>query len=316
MLNSHKKGIVAEVTVPFLWKYRGRGSKEGGGVVGRNKDKQNEAEKLYRAGEKLVDIAHKLDVPEGTVRRWKSTYKWGSEKSERSDAKKSERSLLKNKKNRSKKVPLAAEVEELSENGELTDKQRLFCIYYIKSFNATKAYHKAYKCSYETAMTNGPRMLRNAQVKSTIESLKQSRLNRELLSEDDIFQKYMDIAFADMTDYMEFGNREITTLDEETGKLVKKRVNYISIKDSNEVDGTLISEISKIKGDVKVKLADRMQALKWLSDHMDIATAEQKAKLAILRAKVNEGGTDEIEDDGFLEALKGTAAEDWSDEED
>jgi phage terminase small subunit len=159
-------------------------------------------------------------------------------------------------------------------------------------------------------------MLRNAQVKSTIESLKQSRLNRELLSEDDIFQKYMDIAFADMTDYMEFGNREITTLDEETGKLVKKRVNYISIKDSNEVDGTLISEISKIKGDVKVKLADRMQALKWLSDHMDIATAEQKAKLAILRAKVNEGGTDEIEDDGFLEALKGTAAEDWSDEED
>jgi phage terminase small subunit len=159
-------------------------------------------------------------------------------------------------------------------------------------------------------------MLRNVKVKSEIENLKQGRLNRELLSEDDIFQKYMDIAFADMTDYVDFGSSKIKQLDTETGKMTTKTVNYVNIRDSEEVDGTLISEISHVKGEVKVKLADRMNALKWLADHMDIATAEQKAKLAILRAKVNEGGTDEIEDDGFLEALKGTAAEDWADEED
>jgi phage terminase small subunit len=308
----HGKSIVAAVAVLFSWKYKRRNGKEGGGVVGRNKDKQNEAEKLYKAGEKLVDIAHKLDVPEGTIRSWKNRLDWDC------NVAKKKRNVAKEKKTnkKSKKEPLAAEVEELSENGELTDKQRLFCIYYIKSFNATKAYQKAYKCSYDTAAAVSYRMLENVGVKKEIQRLKQSRLNRELLSEDDIFQKYMDIAFADMTDYLEFGNRETETLDEATGKMVKKRVNYISIKDSNEVDGTSISEISKIKGDVKVKLADRMQALKWLSDHMDIATAEQKAKLAILRAKVNEGDTDEIEDDGFLEALKGTAAEDWSDEED
>lgn len=49
-----------------------------------------EAEKMYRSGMKLVDIAKKLDVPEGTVRRWKSTQKWddkGKGKSERSDRK-------------------------------------------------------------------------------------------------------------------------------------------------------------------------------------------------------------------------------------
>jgi phage terminase small subunit len=159
-------------------------------------------------------------------------------------------------------------------------------------------------------------MLRNAQIKSEIENLKQGRLNRELLSEDDIFQKYMDIAFADMTDYLDFGSSKIRLLDTETGKMTTKTVNYVSIRDSNEVDGTIISEVSQVKGEVKVKLADRMQALKWLADHMDIATAEQKAKLAILRAKANEGGTEEVMDDGFLEALKGTAAEDWSDEED
>jgi hypothetical protein len=51
-----------------------------------------EAEKLFHGGMKLVDIAKKLGVPEGTVRRWKSTQKWDGEKktkkNERSETKK------------------------------------------------------------------------------------------------------------------------------------------------------------------------------------------------------------------------------------
>lgn len=49
---------------------------------------------------------------------------------------------------------------------------------------------------------------------------------------------------------------------------------------------------------------------------------EQKARIEQIRAqtevaklKTQTGDNDEIEDDGFLEALKGTAAEDWKDEE-
>lgn len=48
-----------------------------------------EAEKLYNSGMKLVDIAKKLGVPAGTVRRWKSTQGWGDapkkKESERSE---------------------------------------------------------------------------------------------------------------------------------------------------------------------------------------------------------------------------------------
>ena len=51
-----------------------------------------QAEAMYRKGIKLVEIASQLNLPEGTVRRWKSTYKWGSErslnKSERSQRRK------------------------------------------------------------------------------------------------------------------------------------------------------------------------------------------------------------------------------------
>ena len=47
-----------------------------------------QARAMYLEGQKLVEIASQLNLPEGTVRRWKSTHKWESERSER----KSERS--------------------------------------------------------------------------------------------------------------------------------------------------------------------------------------------------------------------------------
>lgn len=51
-----------------------------------------QAKELYLKGLKLVEIASQLSLPEGTVRRWKSTYKWDNERSdknsERSDKKK------------------------------------------------------------------------------------------------------------------------------------------------------------------------------------------------------------------------------------
>ena len=59
-----------------------------------------------------------------------------------------------------------------------------------------------------------------------------------------------------------------------------------------------------------IKLADRMKALAWLSDHMDLATAEQKARIAALKAKLPDD-KEEIQDDGFIEALKGMVKDIW-----
>ncbi|MCC3395009.1 terminase [Clostridiales bacterium AHG0011] len=50
-----------------------------------------QAEAMYRKGIKLVEIASQLNLPEGTVRRWKCTHKWDNERSD----KKSERSQRK-----------------------------------------------------------------------------------------------------------------------------------------------------------------------------------------------------------------------------
>ncbi len=75
------------------------------------------------------------------------------------------------------------------------------------------------------------------------------------------------------------------------------------MKESSEVDGTLITEISQGKDGVKVKLADRMKALQWLSDHKDMATAEQRARIAQIKAQTDKltGNNSEIEDTEEIE---------------
>lgn len=50
----------------------------------RKPDKRiREAKEMFLKGARLVDISAKLNVPEGTVRRWKSTHKWDSERSDK-----------------------------------------------------------------------------------------------------------------------------------------------------------------------------------------------------------------------------------------
>lgn len=271
--------------------------------MARAPDKRIEqAKEMYLQGQKLVEIASQLNLPEGTVRRWKCTHKWENERSD----KKSERS---EKKKVKKKKAAESEVEQVIENSDLTDKQRLFCICYIRSFNATKAYQKAYEVDYLTAAANGPRMLGNARVKKEILRLKKERLNREFLSESDIFQKYMDIAFADITDYLKFGTEEVPVMaiygpvkikDPETGeeKQLTKTVNTVHFKESSGVDGTILAEVRQGKDGASIKLSDRMKALQWLSDHMDMGTEEQKAKIAQIKAQTDKitGNNQEIED--------------------
>lgn len=270
-----------------------------------------QAEAMFLAGKKLVEIANELNLPEGTVRRWKSTYKWESERSEI----KSERSEKKANVRKEKKKAVAEEVMQVIENPDLTDKQRLFCVRYVRCFNATKSYQKAYGSSYETAMVEGCKLLRNPKVRDEITRLKQNRMNREMLDEHDIFQKYMDIAFSDITDYVDFGREEVQVMGafgpvqvdnpNGDGKIpLMKTINSVRFHESDAVDGTLITEVKQGKDGASIKLADRMKALEWIADHMDMATEEQRARIAQVKAQTDKltGNNQEIED---LEEIEG-----------
>lgn len=264
----------------------------------------------YLKGMKYKEIAEKYGVTINTVKSWKTRYKWSKDGKKSVHTKTGKVCTQKTDKNNVKKEAIAEAVEQVIENTELTDKQRLFCVLYVKCFNATKAYQKAYEVDYNTAASIGYRLLENDGVKKEIQRLKKNRLNREMLDESDIFQKYMDIAFSDVTDFVEFGQEDVPVMavygpvqvkDEETGekKTLTKKVNVVRFKDSSEVDGTLIAEVKQGKDGASIKLPDRMKALEWLAEHMYMATEEQRARIENIKAKTEQikgSGQDETED--------------------
>ena len=285
------------------------------------RDQAFEIYKKHEGNISLVEIANQLNVSDGTVRGWKSKDKWEQKLNGTfQDEPKKKRNVPKGKSPPRKEIveePLY-EVALVMKNPEITDKQGLFCLYMIKYFNAAKAYQRAYDCSYNTAMVNGPRLLRNAHIQEEIKQLKQAKLNRAMLEPGDVFQKYMDIAFSDITDYVEFGHEDVPIITkkgilfDENGKMITEKVSYVHLNDSMDIDGTLITEVKQGKDGIAFKLADKMKALQWLADHMDLATEEQRAKIALLKVKVTSDDEEDVqEDDGFIDALKGQVNEIW-----
>lgn len=222
------------------------------------------AEADYISGMKYQNIADKYNVSINTVKSWKKRYAWSRKKG----AHKNERGCTQNKEDAGTgKGSVAEEVREVIENNDLTDKQRLFCVLYTRCFNATKAYQKAYGVNYETAASLAYRLMKNDGVKKEITRLKQNRMNREMLSEEDIVQMYIDILYADIKDYID-AKRNMIDL---SGPLA---------------DGRLIKKVSFGKTD-SIELMDKGAALKWLSEHMNLATEKQKAEIELLRAKIS-----------------------------
>ena len=222
---------------------------------------QKMAEKMYKAGIPLVEIAKKLGKPDGTIRRWKSTQNWDGEKLN-VRGKKTERSVAKKKKvedtpDEDKKE----EIEDILKKSALDERKLKFCIYYAKTFNATDAYQWAYGCSREAAGVSGCRLLKNPNIQKQVKELKTGELTKAMLEKSDIVEKYIKIAFSDIGSYIEKA---------ENGEVIFRNL--------KETDTTLIKEIKNTKYGVSIKLEDRSGALKWLAEHYDLMTETESPR--------------------------------------
>lgn len=130
----------------------------------------------------------------------------------------------------------------------------MFCQLFVSSFNATQSYLKVYECDYNTAMANGCKLLGITKIKQEIERLKREKNKSFLVGPDDVLEKMMRIAFSDIKHFMDWG------IDEDG-------INYVNFKNSNIVDGDLISEVKKGKDGNSIKLEDRQKALEWLANY-------------------------------------------------
>ena len=62
---------------------------------------------------------------------------------------------------------------------------------------------------------------------------------------------------------------------------------YVHLKNANEVDGTIVSEVKKGKDGVSVKLVDKMAVLAMLSKYTDLLNDEQLKRLREEKLKVD-----------------------------
>ena len=274
----------------------------------------DKAYELYKNGTKLVDIADQLGKPEGTIRRWKNTYDWDSERSD-SKANESERS---EKKKRTVQIVADEGTKETLENADLTAEQQMFCIYYSKSFNATQSYQKAYGCKYQTAMVNGCKLLRITKIKKEIERLKEIKRQQILVGEEDIVELQMRIAFGDIGDVVEFGTREV-----DTGESTET-INYLQARPSGCVDTQLLRSITEGRSGLNVIMKDEQKAIDWLTKFFEMNPDDKhrkefdkrKLELDLIRLEMqtkDKAEEDAAEQDNFLDALNESAKEVWSD---
>ncbi|MBU9108900.1 terminase small subunit [[Clostridium] innocuum] len=246
---------------------------------------RDEAKRMYldSKGKMLLkDIAKAVGKQDTQIRRWKSLDHWDEELKGNVTIPKDNVTKQNNGIEKPPKTELLPEEIETLNNEELTEKQRLFCLYYVRWFNATKAYQKAYSCDYFTAATNGPRLLGNARIKEEIQRIKDAKIKQTMYSTEDYFQKMIDIAYSDVTDYLSFGQEEAQDKNGNTFMM-----NVINLKESCDVDGTLIQEVKQGKDGIAVKLVSKEFALKWLDKHYSEATDLQKAQIEQLRAQTD-----------------------------
>lgn len=255
----------------------------------------------YKIGMKYKDIADKYDVSINTVKSWKSR-KWNAPPKEVATKK--------------KKVAHKKELQPVIENDDLTEQQKMFCLFYLQHFNATKAYQQAYGCDYNSARANSIRLIAKDSIKKELHRLKAELQQDVFVDIKDLIQEYVKQAFADITDFTEFGYDELPYLDfagneitdKETGKVKTYKVSNVVLKNASEVDGTLIQEIKKGKDGVSVKLYDKQKAISELMKYIATDELKQaKTEKAQAEAKILMNKADKLTAGGkaneLLEAL-------------
>lgn len=235
---------------------------------------------------KLKDLAAQHGVKYSTLRSRKNRESWDD--LIKPEIKENKSVATKKKKN----VVNVATIERIESNPDLTEKQKLFCLNYVKSFNATQAALNA-GYSPDTAHVIGHENLNKPKIATEIKRLKGSMTQDLYVDALDVIKMYMKIAFTDITDYIQQGHG-------------------VRLKDNRFIDGTIIKEIKENEYGVTFKLEDRMKALEKLEKYFDLIPDKWKRdieskkldleqeKLEVLREKAGFNDNDDDDETGVV----------------
>ncbi|MEG7924874.1 terminase small subunit [Bacillus cereus] len=249
------------------------------------RDKAFEMYKNSKGEIPIEDIADDLGKSVSLIRKWKTLDKWDENITGNITVGKKVITNVKNPKTKAK-------LKKMLDDEELTEQERLFCLYYVKYFNGTQA---ALKAGYakSSAHVTSSRLLRRERVASYIREIKGEMIENIFVEAMDVLNEYIKIAFADITNYVTFGQKDVEVMGpfgpvkDEDGKPVMRTISYVDFNESDMVDGSIIAEVKKGKEGVSIKLADKMRALDKLAMYFDLVPDNFKRKIEEERHKMH-----------------------------
>lgn len=202
----------------------------------------------------LADLAERHNIKLGTLKSRKSREKWSRDATEK-DA-------TKIKKVATVKEDASVVIDDGIDDDRLTDKQREFCLHYVRTHNATQS---AIMAGYtkNSAYAEGSRLLRNVKVSDEIKRLKAPMIEATYAEANDFIQLLVKIAFADIGDFVEGGGFGI------------------ALKPVDEIDTSVLSELSNTENGIKIKMENKMKAIEMLAKHSDILKPNEQERLKL-----------------------------------
>lgn len=196
----------------------------------------------------------------------------------------------------------------MAKKNKLTPKRQRFVNEYLKDLNATQAAIRA-GYSKRTAYVIGPRLKEEPEVKAAIEAAIARRNKRLEVDQDKIVRELAKVAMADIKDYLSFRTEKTQVGVDDEGSPVFDYKPVIELVPSENVDGTIIQEVSlSQKGIFTFRLQDKLKALELLARH-----------LGMLNDRVQLGGSVNLNNplEGLTtEELRQLIAEDEADDAD
>lgn len=154
----------------------------------------------------------------------------------------------------------------------LTVKQERLAQGLFAGLTQREAYKHAYDAENMTDKTIDEKACLLAgedKIKARIDQLKEELKNRNMITVEKVLAELAKIAMVDLNDFLGYRTEKtVVGTDDETGEPIIDYAHVMHLKDSDQVDGTLISEVQLQKGNLKFKLHDRVKALELCGKHL------------------------------------------------
>ena len=116
-------------------------------------------------------------------------------------------------------------------------------------------------------MQLGYRKFSEVHIQKRLGELKQARNEQLFIQVADIDEQWARQAFADVSDFVEFGTETQAVLDDD-GNLQEVIKNYVRFRNADEVDGSLIQEVKVGRDGPVIKLYDKQEAMQELQKRL------------------------------------------------